>query len=149
MLSVDKVLTKLHFTFPRTRYLADHVSWHLAVRDTGRGRGTDRDVTYSAVKGEAGSVLEDGVRGEEAGADVQRRGCDPKVTGVASVLQRVTALPACVPQFGDGGEQGVADGNDGSRLDRCLKAPPPRLAPPGHQGAVSELTDRGSGRKIW
>lgn len=67
-------------------------------------------MVWLGVQREPGSVFKDAVCGEERCADVDCRGCDPKVVGVARIVERMTDAAAGESQLGGCGEQFVADG---------------------------------------
>lgn len=95
---------------------------------------------------EPGRVLEHAVNGEQRRADVDCRGSDPQIVGMAPIVKRVTDPPAVVPELGHGGEQLVADGNDGRGPYRPLQSLPSGLTPSGDERAVPKLAD-GNGRE--
>jgi hypothetical protein len=76
---------------------------------------------------------------------VERRGCDPQVVGVGSIMKCVTRSTTGESELGEGREEPIADGNDRGCVDRLIEAVAARFAPSGHEGAVSELAhgDRG------
>lgn len=83
-----------------------------------------------------GCVREDVVGGEKWRVDVDRRGCDPQVVGVGSIMERMARSATGKSELGDGREEPIADGNDRGCLDRLIEAVAARLAPSGHEGAV-------------
>ena len=75
------------------------------------------------VEREPGDACENGVCSQQGRRDVDSGGGDPQVVGMDPVVEGVTGEPAGVTEFGDLGEQSVADRHDCCRPDRLLQPP--------------------------
>ncbi len=93
------------------------------------------------MKRESRRPLEDGVCSRQRCADVKCGGGDPEVVGVDGLVEGVSGNPTGMTEFGNSGEQGVADRHDGRRRDRLLQPTTPLVAPARDEGAVAELGD--------
>lgn len=93
------------------------------------------------VERQSGCAREDVVGGEKWRADVDRRGCDPQVVGMGSIMERVARSATGESQLGERREEPTADRNDRGCLDRLIEAVAARRTPSGHEGAVSELAN--------
>ena len=91
--------------------------------------------------------MKDFVRAEQWRPDVDRRGRDPQVVGMAAVGERVSIASAREAQLRGGRQQTVTHRNDRRCSDPLFESAPSLRSPPGHERSVSEFTDRDGGEE--